>query len=112
MTSCQAKRTRADFDCVCGNSAQQRNLTKTTFMRNGGVSDAPFLLNGTNTFECSSYVNMGPEVNMSNGVAPELEREIVKKTKDIRLHASLFYSTALPARTYVLRLDLRYMEAG
>ncbi|VDO99742.1 unnamed protein product [Heligmosomoides polygyrus] len=46
----------ADFDRVCGNVELQLNLTKTMFMRNGWVSDAPFSLNGTNISECSSYV--------------------------------------------------------
>ncbi|VDO52821.1 unnamed protein product [Heligmosomoides polygyrus] len=44
----------------------QLNLTKTMFMRKGQVSDAPFLLNGTNISECSSYVYLGREVNMAN----------------------------------------------
>ncbi|XGW34769.1 hypothetical protein V3C99_018637 [Haemonchus contortus] len=44
------------------------------FMRNGLVPDAPFMLNGTNISECSSYVYLGREVNMMNDLAPELSR--------------------------------------
>ncbi|VDO31171.1 unnamed protein product [Heligmosomoides polygyrus] len=62
----QAKRMLADFDRVCGNVGLQLNLTKTMFMRNGWVSDAPFSLNGTNISGCSSYVYLGREVNMAN----------------------------------------------
>ncbi|VDO85511.1 unnamed protein product [Heligmosomoides polygyrus] len=47
----QAERMLADFDRVCGNVGLQLNLTKTMFMRNGQVSDAPFSLNGTNISE-------------------------------------------------------------
>ncbi|VDO77518.1 unnamed protein product [Heligmosomoides polygyrus] len=57
-----------------GNVGLQLNLTKTMFMRNGQVSDAPFSLNGTSTSECSSYVYLGREANMANDLAPELER--------------------------------------
>ncbi|VDP53892.1 unnamed protein product [Heligmosomoides polygyrus] len=49
------------------------NLTKTMFMKNGQVSDAPFSLNGMNISDCSSYVCLGREVNMANDLAPELE---------------------------------------
>ncbi|VDP05452.1 unnamed protein product [Heligmosomoides polygyrus] len=70
----QAERMLADFDRVCGNVGLQLNLTKTMFMKNGWVSDAPFSLNGTNISECSSYVYLGREVNMANDLAPELSR--------------------------------------
>ncbi|VDO19049.1 unnamed protein product [Heligmosomoides polygyrus] len=70
----QAERMLADFDRVCGNIELQLNLTKTMFMRNGQVCDAPFSLNGTNISECSSYVYMGREVNMANDLAPVLNR--------------------------------------
>ncbi|VDP37606.1 unnamed protein product [Heligmosomoides polygyrus] len=43
----QGERMLADFDRVCGNVGLQLNLTKTMFMRNGQVSDAPFSVNGT-----------------------------------------------------------------
>ncbi|VDP09563.1 unnamed protein product [Heligmosomoides polygyrus] len=62
----QAEQMLAGFDCVCGNVGLQLNLTKTMFMRNGQVSDAPLSLKGTNIFECSRYVYLGREVNMTN----------------------------------------------
>ncbi|VDL65975.1 unnamed protein product, partial [Nippostrongylus brasiliensis] len=67
----KAERMLADFDHVCGNIGLQLNLTKTMFMRNGYVSDAPFSLNGTNISECSSCVYLGREVNMTNDLSPE-----------------------------------------
>ncbi|VDP20578.1 unnamed protein product [Heligmosomoides polygyrus] len=109
----QPERMLADFDRVCGNVGLQLNLTKTMFMRNGQVSDAPFSLKGTNISECSSYVYPGREVNMANDLAPELSRrkraawgafksveEVAKKTNNVRLRAHLFDSTVLPALTY------------
>ncbi|EYC07942.1 hypothetical protein Y032_0068g215 [Ancylostoma ceylanicum] len=63
-----------DFDDACGKIGLRLNLTKTTFMRNGWVPDAPFSLNGTNISECSSYVYLGREANMMNDLAPELGR--------------------------------------
>ncbi|EYC16950.1 hypothetical protein Y032_0032g2588 [Ancylostoma ceylanicum] len=110
----QAERMLADFDDACGKIGLQLNLTKTMFMRNGWVPDAPFSLNGTAISECSSYVYLGREVNMMNDLAPELGRrkraawrayksieDVVKKTKNIRLRAHLFNTTVLPALTYV-----------
>ncbi|WKX89938.1 hypothetical protein Q1695_009072 [Nippostrongylus brasiliensis] len=89
-----------DFDHACGKIGLQPNLTKTMFMRNGYVSDAPFSLNGTNISECSSYVYLGREVTMTNDLGPELGRrkraawgafksveEVVRKTKNARLRA-------------------------
>ncbi|VDL72061.1 unnamed protein product [Nippostrongylus brasiliensis] len=83
------------------------------FMRNGYVSDAPFSLNGMNISECSSYVYMGREVNMTTDLSPELGRrtqaawgaskgveEVVRKARNTRLRADLFDSTVLPALTY------------
>ncbi|VDO69306.1 unnamed protein product [Heligmosomoides polygyrus] len=109
----QAERMLADFDRVCGSVGLQLNLTKTMFVKNGWVSDAPFSLNGTNISECSSYVYLGREVNMANDLAPELSRrkraawgafksveEVVKKTKNVRLRAHLFDFTVLLALTY------------
>ncbi|WKY02771.1 hypothetical protein Q1695_016219 [Nippostrongylus brasiliensis] len=109
----QAERMLADFDHACGKIGLQLNLTKTMFMRTGYVSDAPFSLNGTNVSECSSYVYLGREVNISNDLSPELGRrkraawgafksveEVVRKTKNARLRAHLFDSTVLPALTY------------
>ncbi|VDO80217.1 unnamed protein product [Heligmosomoides polygyrus] len=103
----------ADFDRVCGSVGLQLNLTKTMFVRNGWVSDAPFSLSGTNISECTGYVYLGCEVNMGNDLALELSRrkkaawgafksveEVAKKTKNVRLRAHLFDSTVLPALTY------------
>ncbi|VDO99758.1 unnamed protein product [Heligmosomoides polygyrus] len=67
----EAERMLADFERVCGNVGLQLNLTKTMFMRNVRVSEAPFSLNGTNISECSSYVYLGRE---ANDLAPELSR--------------------------------------
>ncbi|EPB73720.1 hypothetical protein ANCCEY_07198 [Ancylostoma ceylanicum] len=104
----QAERMLTNFDDACGKIGLQLNLTKTMFMRNGLVPDAPFSLNGTNISECSSYVYPGREVNMMNDFAPELGRrkraawgayksieDVVKKTKNIRLRAHLFNTTRL-----------------
>ena len=109
----EAERMLADFDSVCGSVGLQLNLTKTMFMRNGFVPDAPFALNGTIISECSSYVYLGREVNMMNDLGPELSRrkraawgayknveEVLGRTKNIRLRAHLFDSTVLPALTY------------
>ena len=109
----QAEQMLAQFDEVCGKIGLRLNLTKTMFMRNGRVPDAPFMLNGTNITECSSYTYLGRELNMMNDLAPELSRrkraawgayktieDVVKKTKNIRLRAHLFNSTVLPALTY------------
>ncbi|EYC14164.1 hypothetical protein Y032_0041g375 [Ancylostoma ceylanicum] len=52
----------------------QLNLTKTMFMRNEWVPDAPFSFNETTISECFSYVYLGREVNMMNDLAPELGR--------------------------------------
>ncbi|XGW31996.1 hypothetical protein V3C99_010291, partial [Haemonchus contortus] len=106
----QAERMLAEFDSACGKIGLRLNLTKTMFMRNGLVPDAPFTLNGTNISECSSYVYLGREVNMMNDLAPELCRRkraawgafkniegVVKKTKNIRLRAHLFDTAVLPA---------------
>ncbi|XGW34624.1 hypothetical protein V3C99_018527 [Haemonchus contortus] len=66
----QAERMLAKFDNACGRIGLRLNLTKTMFMRNGLVPDAPFTLNGKNIYECSSYVYLGREVNMMNDLAP------------------------------------------
>uniref|UniRef100_A0A7I5ECP8 Reverse transcriptase domain-containing protein n=2 Tax=Haemonchus contortus TaxID=6289 RepID=A0A7I5ECP8_HAECO len=68
----QAEQMLAEFDNACGKIGLRLNLTKTMFMRNGLVPDAPFMLNGTNISECSSYVYLGRKVNMMNDLAPEL----------------------------------------
>ncbi|VDO73820.1 unnamed protein product [Heligmosomoides polygyrus] len=100
----------ADFDRVCGNVGLQLNLTKTMFMRNGQVSDAPFSLNGTNISDFSSYVYPGREFNMANHLAPVLSRrkqaawgafkdveEVARKAKNVRLRVHPFDYTVLPA---------------
>ncbi|KAE9413420.1 hypothetical protein Angca_006218, partial [Angiostrongylus cantonensis] len=60
-----------DFDKACGKIGLRLNLKKTMFMKNGLVSFAPFMLNGTNISEWSSYVYPGREINMMNDLAPE-----------------------------------------
>ncbi|KAK6763573.1 hypothetical protein RB195_024047 [Necator americanus] len=87
--------------------------TKTMFMRNGWISDAPFTLNETNISECTSYVYLGRELNMMNDLTPELGRrrradwgaynsveDVAKKTRNTRLCAHLFNTTVLPVLTY------------
>nr|CDJ81426.1 reverse transcriptase [Haemonchus contortus] len=98
----QAERMLAEFDTACGRIGLRLNLTNTMFMKNGLVPDTPLMLNGKNSFECYSYVYLGREVNMINDLASELCRRkravtgsiqehegVVKKTKNIRLHAHL-----------------------
>ncbi|KAK6732038.1 hypothetical protein RB195_016424 [Necator americanus] len=83
------------------------------FMRKGWVPDAPFTLNGTNISEYTSYVYLGREMNMMNDMTPELGRkrraawgpyksieDVVKKTRNTRLHAHFFNTIVLPALTY------------
>nr|CDJ95419.1 RNA-directed DNA polymerase (reverse transcriptase) domain containing protein [Haemonchus contortus] len=110
----QAERMLAEFDNACGKIGLRLNLTKTMFMKNGLVPDAPFTLNGKNISECSSYVYLGREVNVGmNNVAPELCRRkraawgafkniegVVKKKKNIRLRAHLFDTAVLPGLMY------------
>nr|CDJ89444.1 RNA-directed DNA polymerase (reverse transcriptase) domain containing protein [Haemonchus contortus] len=107
----QAERMLAEFDNACGKIGLRLNLTKTMFMKNGLVPDAPFTLNGKNTSECSSYVYLGREVSMMNDLAPELCRRkragafknvegVVKKTKNNLLRAHFFDTAVLPALTY------------
>ncbi|KAK6736722.1 hypothetical protein RB195_019429 [Necator americanus] len=109
----QAERMLTEFDETCGCIGLRLNLQKTMFMRNGCISDAPFTLNGTNISECTSYVYLGRELNMMNGLTPELGRrrgaawgayksieDVVKKTRNTRLRAHLFITTVLPALTY------------
>ncbi|KAK6741751.1 hypothetical protein RB195_009550 [Necator americanus] len=109
----QAERMLTEFDETCACIGLQLHLQKTMFMRNGWVSDAPFTLNGTNISECTSYVYLGPELNMMNDLTPELDRrrraawgayksieDVVKKTRNTRLRAHLFNTTVLLALTY------------
>ncbi|KAE9420705.1 hypothetical protein Angca_006400, partial [Angiostrongylus cantonensis] len=58
----QAERMLADFDKASGKIGFRLNLKKTMFMKNGLVSFAPFMLNGTNISECSTYVYLGREI--------------------------------------------------
>ena len=64
----------ADFDKACEKVGLRLNHTKTMFMKNGFVNDAPLMLNEMNISECSSFVYLGREVNMMNDLAPELSR--------------------------------------
>ncbi|EYC43837.1 hypothetical protein Y032_0479g2215 [Ancylostoma ceylanicum] len=68
----EAKRMLAVFDDSRGKIGLRLNLTKTMFMRNGWVPDAPFLLNGTTISKCSSYVYLGREVNLVNDTDLEM----------------------------------------
>ncbi|VDP25560.1 unnamed protein product [Heligmosomoides polygyrus] len=63
ITPSTKERMLADFDRVCEKVGLQLNLTKTMFMRNGQVSDAPFSLNGSNIPECSSC-QLGPSASV------------------------------------------------
>ncbi|KAE9412688.1 hypothetical protein Angca_008687, partial [Angiostrongylus cantonensis] len=67
----QAERMLADFDKACGKIGLRLNLKKTMFTKNGLVSFASFMLNGTNISECASYVCLGLEINVMNDLAPE-----------------------------------------
>ncbi|KAK6749897.1 hypothetical protein RB195_002110 [Necator americanus] len=103
----------AEFDEACKKICLWLNLDKTMSMKNGWVSDASFTLNGTNISECSSYVYLGREINTMNNLTSELGRrkrttwaafksikDLVKRTKNIRLYAHQFNTTVLPAFTY------------
>uniref|UniRef100_A0A0K0DLC7 Reverse transcriptase domain-containing protein n=1 Tax=Angiostrongylus cantonensis TaxID=6313 RepID=A0A0K0DLC7_ANGCA len=111
----QAEGMLADFDKACRMIGFRLNLKKTMFMTNGLVSFASFTLNGTNIFECSSYVYLARKMNMMNDLAPELRRrkraawggfrsieDVVKRTKNSRLCAHLFDSMVFRALTYAL----------
>ncbi|KAK6748821.1 hypothetical protein RB195_001445 [Necator americanus] len=71
----QAGRTLTELDETSGCIGLQLNLQKTMFMRNGWVSDPPFTLNGTNIFECTSYVYLGREMNLMNKPDPRAGQE-------------------------------------
>ncbi|KAK6757368.1 hypothetical protein RB195_015286 [Necator americanus] len=64
----RAERMLIEFDETCGCIGLQLNLQKTMFMWNGWVSDAALTVNGTNIFECASYVYLGRELNMMNNL--------------------------------------------
>uniref|UniRef100_A0A0K0D5D3 Reverse transcriptase n=1 Tax=Angiostrongylus cantonensis TaxID=6313 RepID=A0A0K0D5D3_ANGCA len=105
----------ADFDKARRYTGLRLNLKKTMFMHNGLVSFVPFTINGTNIFECSSYVYLGRKINVMNDLAPELSRrkravweafksieDIVNRTKNTRLLVHLFESAVLFALAYAL----------
>ncbi|VDO98745.1 unnamed protein product [Heligmosomoides polygyrus] len=107
-----------DFSRICGNFGLQLNLTKTMFMRNGQVSDAPFSLNGTNISDCSSYVYLGREVSMANVLVSQLSRrkradwgafksirKVVMKTKNFRLRSHLFNFNIPSTLTYTSKIS-------
>ena len=52
----QAERMLADFDKACGKVGLRLNHTKTMFVKNGFVDDAPLMLNEINTSKCFSFV--------------------------------------------------------
>ncbi|VDM51712.1 unnamed protein product [Angiostrongylus costaricensis] len=66
----QAQRMLDDFDKACGKIGFRLNLTETMFMKNKLVSHEPFAFNGTNIFECSSYIYLGRKINVMNDLAP------------------------------------------
>uniref|UniRef100_A0A0K0DC59 Reverse transcriptase domain-containing protein n=1 Tax=Angiostrongylus cantonensis TaxID=6313 RepID=A0A0K0DC59_ANGCA len=109
----QAAHILADFDKGCAKIGLRLNLTKTIFIKNGLVSFAPFTLNGTKIFECSSYVCLGLEINMMNDLASELSKrkraawgafesikDVVKRAENTLLRAQFSDLTVLPALTY------------
>ncbi|KAK6764116.1 hypothetical protein RB195_024441 [Necator americanus] len=109
----QAERMLIEFDETCGCISLQLNLQKTMFMRNGWVWDAPFTLIGANISECTSYVHLGREMDMKNGVTSELGKreravwrahksieDVVRKNRNIRILPHLFNTKVLPGLTY------------
>ncbi|KAK6736847.1 hypothetical protein RB195_019502 [Necator americanus] len=109
----QAVRVLTEFYDTCGCIGLHLNQQKTIFMRNGWVPDAPITLNEMNISECTSYLYLGRELNMMNDLTSDLGRrrratwgayksieDVVKKTRNTRLRADLFSTTALPALTY------------
>ena len=71
------------------------------------------MLNRTNITECSSYVYLGREINMTNDLAPKLSRRkraawgayknievVTKKIRNIWLRVHFFDCAVLPASTY------------
>ncbi|KAK6745827.1 hypothetical protein RB195_012131 [Necator americanus] len=66
-----------------------------------------------NVSECTSYVYLGPGLNMMNDLTTKVGRkrraawgayksieDVVKKTRNTRLRAHLFNTTVLPVLTY------------
>uniref|UniRef100_A0A7I4Z4N4 Reverse transcriptase domain-containing protein n=1 Tax=Haemonchus contortus TaxID=6289 RepID=A0A7I4Z4N4_HAECO len=54
----QVEQVLAELDNACGKIDSRLNLTKTMLMKNGTVPDVPFMLNGKNISEWSSYVRV------------------------------------------------------
>ncbi|KAK6735483.1 hypothetical protein RB195_018600 [Necator americanus] len=102
----QAEPMLAEFDETCKKIGLQLNLDKTTLMRNGWVSDAPFTINGTNVPECSSCVyhihswiltfELGRRKRAAWGTFKSIE-DVMKRTKNIQLRAHHFNTAVLPA---------------
>ncbi|XGW02285.1 hypothetical protein V3C99_014378 [Haemonchus contortus] len=63
----------AEFDSTFGKIGLKLILTKTMFMKNGLVPDAPSTPDGSNIFECYSHVHLGRN-NMMNDLALKLCR--------------------------------------
>ncbi|VDO58736.1 unnamed protein product [Haemonchus placei] len=81
----QAKRVLAELDNVHGRNGLRLNLTRSMFMKNGLVPDAPLALSGTNISKCFTYVYPGRKVNSD---------ETKKQTPQI----TLTFSTLMPFR--------------
>ena len=109
----QAERMLADYDKARGKVGVRLNHTKTLFMKNGFVNNAPFMLNGINISEFSSFVYLGREVNMMNDLAPVLSRrnraaweafksieDVAKRLKNTRLCIRFFDTAIISALTY------------
>ncbi|KAK6728205.1 hypothetical protein RB195_005700 [Necator americanus] len=100
----------AEFDEKCRKIGLQLNLEKTMFMRDGRAPDAPFTLSGRNIFG-SVYVGREPDTKnvltpkpgrrkRAAWGAPKSIKDVVKRTKNIRLPAHIFNTTVLSALTY------------
>ncbi|KAK6759870.1 hypothetical protein RB195_021440 [Necator americanus] len=76
------------------------------------ADDAPVTLNRTNISECSNYVYLSWEINITNNLKSELGRrkraaweafkskDVVKRINNIQLLAHLFNTTVLPSLAY------------
>uniref|UniRef100_A0A0K0DBE3 Reverse transcriptase domain-containing protein n=1 Tax=Angiostrongylus cantonensis TaxID=6313 RepID=A0A0K0DBE3_ANGCA len=64
----------ADFDKACGTIGLLLNLTKIMFMKSRLVSYVPFMVNGVDISECSSYLCLGGEINIMDDIAEELSK--------------------------------------
>lgn len=61
----------ADFDNTYGKIAVELYITRTAFLRNSLLICTPFARKRTDVFEFFSYVELGREINMMNGVAAD-----------------------------------------